>query len=256
MIEKWDVTLPTLTGDKTRAAYCYVPDVSRDDPERRFPVLYMFDGHNVFFDEDATYGKSWGMLEFLERSKAPLIVAAVACNQSPDNSRLEEYCPWTCYMPGFGHIKGKGKLTMEWLVGTFKPYIDENFPTLPDRHHTFIAGSSMGGLMTIYAISRYNRYFSRGAALSPSILFAEGRVDKLLEKGIYRKNTVLYMDFGMKELESRKDAIPRFAEIIGMLMEKNVAVTSRLIPDGEHNEASWERQVPIFINVLLSGLDT
>ena len=57
-------------------------------------MLYMFDGHNVFFDEDATYGKSWGMKEYLEYTDAPLIVAAVECNRHPDNGRLSEYSPF------------------------------------------------------------------------------------------------------------------------------------------------------------------
>ena len=66
MVEKWEVTLPELTGDEPRRAYVYLPKEAEEDPKKRFPVLYMFDGHNVFFDEDATYGKCWGMKEFLD----------------------------------------------------------------------------------------------------------------------------------------------------------------------------------------------
>ena len=77
MITKWDISLPPLTGRELRSAYVYVPDVYEDDRSLRFPVLYMFDGHNVFFDEDATYGKSWGMAEYAARTELPLIIAAV-----------------------------------------------------------------------------------------------------------------------------------------------------------------------------------
>ena len=77
MIEKWNITIPELTGEDPRSAYIYVPDIIEEDPEARFPVLYMFDGHNVFFDEDATYGKSWGMAEFAENVQLPIIIAAV-----------------------------------------------------------------------------------------------------------------------------------------------------------------------------------
>jgi len=55
MVEKWDITIPELTGTQTRRAYLYLPDYYDDDPDARYPVLYMFDGHNVFFDSDATY---------------------------------------------------------------------------------------------------------------------------------------------------------------------------------------------------------
>ena len=95
MVKKWNITIPELTGTKTRRAYLYLPDYYDDTPEERYPVLYMFDGHNVFFDSDATYGKSWGMKEFMDESRIPLVIAAVECNHSPDHGRLKEYSPYT-----------------------------------------------------------------------------------------------------------------------------------------------------------------
>ena len=77
MIKKWRVKFPAQKGYDRRWAYVYLPTEARRDPERRFPVLYMFDGHNVFYDEDATYGKSWGMKEYLDYCDIPLIVAAL-----------------------------------------------------------------------------------------------------------------------------------------------------------------------------------
>ena len=65
MIKKWNVTIPKLSGDKSRKAYIYLPDSYEKDTTKHYPVMYMFDGHNVFFDEDATYGKSWGMYKYL-----------------------------------------------------------------------------------------------------------------------------------------------------------------------------------------------
>jgi len=180
VIRKWNVRIPALTGKKTRRAYVYLPAEAAADPEKRFPVLYMFDGHNVFFDKDATYGKSWGMGEYLDKTKTPLIVAAVECNHSPDNGRLSEYSPFTFSNEKLGTITGRGEEYMDWLVNTFKPSIDRRFPTLPDRAHTFLAGSSMGGLMSLYGVTAYNRVFSRAAALSPSVWFAEEDLDRLL----------------------------------------------------------------------------
>ena len=99
MIKKWKVTIPELTGPEPRFAYAYVPDAYKKNPDARYPVLYMFDGHNVFFDEDATYGKCWGMKEYLDKTGLPLIVVAVECNHSPDNGRLKEYSPFTFTHP-------------------------------------------------------------------------------------------------------------------------------------------------------------
>ena len=77
MIEKFGIPIRSITGRAPRTVYVYLPQAAEDNPQARFPVLYMFDGHNVFFDEDATYGKSWGMGEYLDEAGAELIVVAV-----------------------------------------------------------------------------------------------------------------------------------------------------------------------------------
>ena len=90
MVIKWDVVIPQLSGDMARRAYIYLPDSYEEEPERRYPVMYMFDGHNVFFDEDATFGKSWGMNKFMQDSGKQLIIVGVECNHN-GNQRLIEY---------------------------------------------------------------------------------------------------------------------------------------------------------------------
>ena len=77
MVKKWKVVFPSPNGPDERRAYIYLPASYKKNPDRRYPVLYMFDGHNVFFDTDATYGKSWGMKKFMDRSRTELIIAAV-----------------------------------------------------------------------------------------------------------------------------------------------------------------------------------
>ena len=69
MVKKWDVTIPKLSGDKPRKAYICLPEGYEENPEKRYPVMYIFDGHNVFFDEDATYGKSWGMAKYMKETQ-------------------------------------------------------------------------------------------------------------------------------------------------------------------------------------------
>ena len=119
MIEKWNLTIPELTGDTPRRAYVYVPDSFQEDETLRYPVLYMFDGHNVFFDKDATYGKSWGMKRYMDFTETQLIIAAVECNHSPDGGRLSEYSPFDFRAKGFGWINGRAQTTMDWMVNTF-----------------------------------------------------------------------------------------------------------------------------------------
>ena len=254
MIKKWKVKYPAEKGYNRRSAYVYLPTEARRDRSRRFPVLYMFDGHNVFLDEDATYGKSRGLAEYLDYCDVPLIVAAVECHHGPNHARIHEYLPYTVASPRYGVFEGYGHETMEWFVKEFKPLIDARFPTIPDREHSFIAGSSMGGLMSLYALAEYNSVFSRAAALSPSIEFGPSQLDELLKKADFAPDTVLYMDMGETELK-RQRAQRRWRSVCRILQERGVLLTSRIVPGGEHNEASWEQQNPFFISTLLYGLE-
>ena len=252
MLEIFETDIPQLTRKEKRNVYVYVPE-----QEGNFPVLYMFDGHNLFYDSEATYGKSWGMLKFLEENDVPLIVVGVECNHHDEKyrygGRLSEYSPFDFDDPEWGKIKGRGKITMDWFVNELKPYIDDNYPTLPDRKYTFISGSSMGGLMTLYAISEYNDVFSRGAALSPSIIFAPDKVMHMIEKTKYHKNTILYMDYGENEIRYRNTR-EVYAEVTAALMNKKVLVDSRIVPKGNHNEETWEQAIPFFMETLFFKL--
>ena len=251
MVIKWKVTLPELTGSEERTAYLYLPESYNYEPDKRYPVLYMFDGHNVFFDSDATYGQCWGMKEYMDYTNTQLIIAAVECNHSPDNGRLREYSPYSFIDPKLGTIEGHGKLTMDWMIHTFKKDIDSRFRTLADREHTFIAGSSMGGLMSLYAILEYNQYFSRAAALSPSIWFAADKLQNMIEYAKIQPDTVVYMDYGSRELYHHANMKSQFARVTAQLLNQGVMLESRIVPGGNHCEASWEKQIPFFMNTLM-----
>ncbi len=250
MVKKWNITIPRLTGDQTRRAYIYLPESYQKEPQRRYPVLYMFDGHNVFFDSDATYGKSWGMNQFMRRSKKQLIIVAVECNHE-GNGRLEEYSPVDFEDDRFGgKIKGRGRLYMQWLTGVLKPYIDEHYRTLPQREHTLIAGSSMGGLMALYGAVCYNRVFSRAACLSPSLWTDTGKLMELITKSKMGTDTVIYMDYGSREMGNHYGNQLSLLAVAQTLLLKNINLTLRIVPGGDHSEASWEKQIPVFMQVL------
>ncbi len=224
MMYQWNLTIPELTGDTPRRAYVYVPHSHEKDPGRRYPVL-------DYTDTD-------------------LIVAAVECNHSPEGGRLREYSPFTFDDSALGHIEGRGRETMDWYVNIFKPEIDRRFPTLSDRAHTFIGGSSMGGLMSLYAALEYNNVFSRVAALSPSIWCDPDQVGEMIRRASIRPDTVIYMDYGSKEMKFRKNMARHYGRTAALLVEKGVYLTSRIVPGGEHCEASWERQIPYFMSTL------
>lgn len=248
MVEKFSITIPPISGDQERNAYIYLPQ-GYEESDNRYPVIYMFDGHNLFFDSDATYKKSWGLKEYLDNNATQIIVVGIECNHF-GNNRLSEYSPFDFTFRGTEKIKGRGKKYLDWLVKTLKPFIDENYKTLPSREYTSIAGSSMGGLMTLYALTKYGKYFSKGAALSPSLWVKDGEIKNLIEQSQFKHGTILYMDYGSKEFKNHTHQREFFGEVTTLLMSKGVNLTSRIVPDGTHSEASWERQIPLFMSII------
>lgn len=248
MVIRDRVKIPALTGEKQRTSYIYLP-VGYEEGEERYPVLYMFDGHNLFSDAEATFGKSWGLADYLDYTQTPLIVAAVECNHEGD-MRLSEYSPVSFMFHG-KRIVGRGKKYMDWLVSDFKRQVDSSFRTLPDRADTFIGGSSMGGLMAIYALAKYSKYFSRAAALSPSLWVQDGEVPDFITNATFKSDTRLFTDYGSKEFKNHSPQCRLFGEVFKILCDKGVNVTARVVCGGTHSEASWEKEIPYFIPVLL-----
>ncbi len=250
MIRIKKIRIPALPTKEPRRLYVYLPKEYAWS-ERRYPVLYMFDGHNVFYDSHATYGKSWGMKEYLTRTGLPLILVAVECNHEGER-RMNEYSPWDLDIPEFGHLEGVGKATMDWMSGPLKAYIDRTYRTLPDREHTLIAGSSMGGLMALYAVTQYNDVYSRAAALSPCFWAGGEQLHELLKKPL-RDTTRVYMDYGTGEIEpgetiDLEDMFTGAAE----LSEAGAEVAARAVPGALHNEAAWEKRIPVFMEYLFA----
>ena len=249
MVLKWELRIPRLSGDKPRRAYLYLPESYMQDPWRRYPVMYMFDGHNVFFDEDATYGKSWGMKDYLDRTGKDIIVVAVECNHE-GNRRLVEYSPISFRNGTLGTIRGRGRTYMDWLVYELKPYIDQRLRTLPERENTIICGSSMGGLMALFAATEYNHVFQRAACLSPSVWVAPAKIIGMIARSNIMDDTVIYMDYGSEEMQRHSVNREALSSAVRMLLTKNVNLCFRIVPGGTHTEACWEEQIPVFMDCL------
>ncbi len=242
MIEQFEVTVPAVGGPQRRGAAVYVPERSG-----RFPVLYLFDGQTAFSDKRAPFGESLRMGELLDSMHASLIVAAVDCD--PEN-RLTEYSPFA-FSSQYGSSAGRGEVYLDWLVRTFKEKVDEKFPTLPQRSSTYLAGCSMGGLMTMYALCRYPEIFAGGAALSPSLWVAPAACAKMIADADWQSGApALYFDYGEKELgggTARKEALAGCCEA---LVKKGVPFTFRIIGGGTHSETSWRNRLPTVLKML------
>ena len=253
MIKKRDVLF--TPANEMRTLHIYLPD-DYDQTNEHYPVMYFFDGHNLFFNEDATYGKSGGLKEFMGGWEKKLIIVGVTCSMT---NRLVEYCPYH-FTEGFlGEIKGTGVSTLEWMVSELKPMIDREYRTMPFRECTAIGGSSMGGLMSLFAAVRFNRWFSKAACLSSTIgpCMEDFRED--IARCAISPDTRVYLSWGTEEgggskLYPRNDSRIDMADRNGDLAERIAAhgATTRIYgqPGGRHCEADWEKQVPSFMNFL------
>ena len=248
MLKKIQVQIPCFR--LKRMIHIYLPH-DYYQSKKRYPVMYMFDGHNLFHDEDATYGKSWGLKKYLDENQIPLIIVGIECNHN-GTERLSEFSPYTFEDPEWGHIEGKGIAFMNWVVNDLKPWIDKKFRTKPNRKYTSVGGSSMGGLMSFYSITWHNKTFSKAACLSSSFHFCNQEVVKLCNEKI-QPETKVYMSWGSDEVDSKeqftKECNYNLAVLRGLLKQTN-QVYPNLIEGGRHCEADWEKEVPVYMEYL------
>ncbi len=239
-----------------RKVYVYLPN-DYDTSDRVYPVLYMFDGHNLFSDKTATYGKCWGIRDYLEQNDIPLVVIGQDCNHT-GNRRLMEYCPLPpdtdTWFP-----KGKvlGDITAEWFVTKLKPYCEKHYRIYSDRAHTGIAGSSMGGLMSIYCIAKYNQVFSKAACVSSTMDITKDSLPELIRSSRISPSTRIYLDFGSRELKPKQafaESVHRMLEINHAFQQKHCNTYPNVVVGGYHNEATWETVVPLFLEYLYPEL--
>ncbi|NCB32528.1 MAG: alpha/beta hydrolase [Erysipelotrichia bacterium] len=239
-----------------RKVYVYLPD-DYDSTKQKYPVLYMFDGHNLFDDSTATYGKSWGMKDYLDQMHLPLVVIGQDCNHT-GNRRLAEYCPYNVAEDSWiAPLKPLGQQTAEWFVKTLKPYCEKKYRIAKDRSQVGIGGSSMGGLMSMYCIARYNDIYSKAACLSSTMDINLEPMLELIQRKEMAADTRIYMDFGSKEVKRKIS----FAANIDWMLQLNHAYEEHgcntfpnVVVDGTHSEASWETIVPLFLEYLYPEL--
>lgn len=242
---------------KNRPLHIYLPD-NYYETQERYPVMYFFDGHNLFLDEDATYGKSWGFVEFMEQWEKPMIIVGIECGHE-GTERLSEYLPYPSKLWNNTQADPMGEETFRWIIDGIKPMIDQEYRTYPFRECTGIGGSSMGGLMALYGVIRHNRWFSKGACVSSAISICMPSLTKDIEVYGLDPDTRVYLSWGTKEARGVKEVWSEdtssdtwsFNQRIADEVRKQRA-TAKLACQigGGHCEADWEKLVPGFMNFL------
>jgi predicted alpha/beta superfamily hydrolase len=209
--------------------------------KKKYPVLYLQDGQNLF-EDSAPFG-TWGVdkkLAYLaQHGKGDFIVVAI---DHGGKERINEFSPYDTQKWG----EGLGKSYATFLAETLKPYIDKKFRTLTDRLNTGIGGSSMGGLISIYAGLLFPQVFSKFMVFSPS-LWISPRVYADATRFYGIPATKIYLYAGGSEgtgMVSNALKLQSSLEKRGLtpgMMQFRLQVD----PSGKHNEARWGQEFPM-----------
>jgi len=223
--------------DRKRQVRLYLPP-GYATSNKRYPVLYMHDGQNLF-DEATAYAGEWKVDETLDalakEGRLELIVVGIDNGQE---KRMTELNAWT--NPQFGPAEGREYT--DFIVKVLKPLIDAKYRTLPGREHTAIMGSSMGGLASHYAIAQYPQVFGKAGVFSPAYWTAQPAFDFMARHPV-PKDARLFMLMGEKEGGSMVPDVERMAAVVQKSGHPAANAVLKIVPGAEHNEAFWSGEL-------------
>jgi predicted alpha/beta superfamily hydrolase len=230
--------------NRKRRIWAYVPK-SYATGTKRYPVIYMQDGQNLFNEQTATFGE-WGVDETIDSLSKKIGKEAIVIGiDHGGEKRLNEYNPFDSKQYG----KGEGREYTDFLALTLKPYIDKKFRTLKDSSHTFVAGSSMGALISMYAVVRYPNVFGGAGIFSPAFWIAPAIYDTVVSASWGRAFKRFYFYAGGKESGVM---IPDMDKMINVVEKKGNYETRRFVnPIAQHNEAAWRKEFGDFYNFII-----
>jgi predicted alpha/beta superfamily hydrolase len=231
--------------DNTRDVEIYVPPSYRTSG-RHYPVVYMHDGQNLF-DPRTSFAGEWQVDETMERLAPEGVEAIVVAIPNMGPRRIDEYSPFRDPKNG----GGRGEAYLAFIIDTLKPRIDRRFRTKPEREHTGLVGSSMGGLISLYGFLRHPQVFGFAGAMSPSLWFADRAVLEFARQAP-RWTGRLYLDVGTEE-GARTVRNTRAAA--RLLQRKAVRGRGRVLYVEErgarHHESAWAARFEHAIRFLL-----
>lgn len=240
------------------------PDFSAS-PTRRLPVLYMHDGQNLFDPALSFSGVSWGVSETLTRlAEQGRVRSSIIVGIWNTERRIPEYLPAKPFlnaqaenMMRHSRISGDPILSDEYLrfiVRELKPFVDREYPTLSDRANTFTMGSSLGGLISLYALCEYPDIFGGAGCVSTAWTIGGGTMLDYLQTSLPPPGAhKLYFDFGTGQGDKWYEPFQKHADDImrtaGYAEGKDWV--SHRIEGADHSERAWRERVDLPLEFLL-----
>ena len=231
-----------------RDVLVYLPRGYRRFSRRRYPVLYLQDGQNVFDAATSFSGVEWGVDEAAERLIKenliePLIVVAVA---NTGEQRIDEYAPTRGVIDAKAKRKKRSKGLAQkyghFLMDELKPYIDRKYRTNPGAEFTGLGGSSLGGLVTFAIGILYPQVFGRLMVMSPSIWWDNFAIYRLVDSIEQKPPLKVWLDIGTAEpgWEQARELVNRLLEK-GWKLQKDLQYMEA--QGADHSEAAWATRV-------------
>jgi predicted alpha/beta superfamily hydrolase len=229
--------------DRKRAVYILLPHNYKKS-NKKYPVIYLQDAQNLF-GEGSSFG-NWEVDKQLAilsaRGHGDVIIVAIDHGKE---QRFQEYSPYNNEKLG----KGQGRKYAQFLAKTLKPYIDKNFRTLPDRENTGIGGSSLGGLISIYAGLMFPETFGRLMVFSPSLWVSPNIYFDAIDF-LSHLPTRIYVYAGGKESKAMIPNVEKLKQTFERQGVKKTVINLSLNPEGKHSEDQWGKEFPKAIEWL------
>lgn len=265
---------PTATGDirfhdialanstTTRRIRVYLPPDYKTNTSKQYPVLYMFDGQNLYDTKTSAYAMEWKVDETLEGyfkdgTTSGVIVVGID-NAGDALNRYDEYTAWNWTHPTLGAVTARGKDFAAWVVNTVMPLVNTTYRTLPDRANTGLAGSSMGGYMTVYTGISYPEKFGKLASLS-TVALDDPMQGQLLRAYVeaanktYGANTTVYLDIGDQEslpYTTSQLLVQNHTAMCESFQKAGYKPTCQIIAGGVHDESAWSKRFGSVFQIL------
>ncbi len=232
-------------GILPRDVAIWLPPSYHFNLKKRYPVLYMHDGQNLFDPKTSSFGIDWQADETADSLiKSNNINEIIIVGIYNTIDRSNEYAPGV-----------KGENYMKFIVNVLKPLIDKKYRTLPNRENCAVAGSSLGGLISMMLVWQYSNIFSKAACLSPAFVYENVNYVQYVKKTATADNSmIIYIYNGgiglEKMLQPGVDSMLVELRNIGFKMNKNLFYDK--VPAARHSEADWakilHKPLKIFFN--------
>lgn len=239
--------------DREMDILVYLPNSYQSNKDKTYPVLYMLDGQNVF-DSASAYSDEWQVDEIMSQLEQQGKVEAIVVAVPNSADRWQEYNPWD-FVNWSGEAKtGKGQLTIDFIKNSLKPYLDNKYRT--NKQNTGLAGSSLGGLMALYAAMEHSDTFNFVAAFSPSLSIENTEGNNVLFEALKDKkmaDSKVYFDMGKPEYGDYSKAEQLNHSLLKAFGEQSEHIKFVKDDIGRHCELDWSKRFPEAITWLLAA---